>query len=156
MKQAIKSKWTRLDAGAIAAARMLFGPLARVAFFVVFFWFGFTKLTGASPAEGLAEAMTAKTIGAQYFDTFFKATGVFECFIGVLFLIPRLTRAAIVLLFVHMVIVAGPIVLVPDMTWQSFMVPTLEGQYIIKNITLIALAIGLAANLKPLSAKAQK
>ncbi|MDP2789350.1 MAG: hypothetical protein Q8O46_04920 [bacterium] len=33
------------------------------------------------------------------------------------------------------------------------MVPTLEGQYIIKNLVIIAVAIGIAASLHPLSDK---
>jgi hypothetical protein len=36
------------------------------------------------------------------------------------------------------------------MTWSGFLVPTLEGQYIIKNLVVIAAAIGIAAQLYPL------
>ena len=148
-----REKLYLLDESLIRLARMSFVPLARLALFVIFFWFGLIKVIGGSPAEGLAEAMTAKTIGADYFGAMFMATGILECLIGVLFLIPRLTRVAIPLLFFHMFVVAGPIVLVPEMTWQSFMVPTLEGQYIVKNFALVALAIGVAAYLKPLKPK---
>jgi hypothetical protein len=49
-----------------------------------------------------------------------------------------------------MIIVCSPLVFVPELTWKSFLVPTLEGQYIIKNIVVIALAFGVAANTKPL------
>jgi hypothetical protein len=34
------------------------------------------------------------------------------------------------------------------MTWQSFLVPTLEGQYIIKNVVIIALAAMVFVDLK--------
>jgi hypothetical protein len=43
--------------------------------------------------------------------------------------------------------------LLPAVTWQSFFVPTLEGQYIIKNLVIIALAIALASHLEPLQKK---
>lgn len=51
----------------------------------------------------------------------------------------------------HMVLVCSPILLVPEMVWQQFAVPTLEGQYIIKNAVVIAVAIGIAASAKPLT-----
>lgn len=125
-------------------------PAARIALFVVFFWFGFLKLTGVSPAGDLAEALAAKTIGDDLFDFSFKALALLECFIGVLFLVPKAVRIVIPLLFLHMAVVCAPLILVPEMTWQSFLVPTLEGQYIIKNIVIIALAFGVAANTRPL------
>jgi uncharacterized membrane protein YkgB len=39
-----------------------------------------------------------------------------------------------------MITTAGPLFLLPDIAWQSFLAPTLEGQYIIKNIVVVALA----------------
>lgn len=125
-------------------------PLARFAFFVIFFWFGFIKLLGISPAGPLAEDLVAKTIGAQYFEQLFIVLALLECLIGILFLIPKAVRLTIPLLFIHLIIVCSPLLLLPKDTWQSFLVPTLEGQYIIKNIALIALAFGVAANTKPL------
>lgn len=116
---------------------------ARIAFFVIFFWFGFLKLIGISPASPLAEALTAKTVGIEYFDLLFIVLAGFECLIGILFLFPKADRISVCLLFVHMGIVCSPLILVPELTWQKFGVPTLEGQYIIKNIALIALAMGL-------------
>ncbi len=126
-------------------------PLARVALFVVFFWFGFIKLTGMSPAGPLAEALTAKTIGPEYFDVLFKVLAFIECVIGVLFLVPKAARIVIPLLFVHMAVVCAPLVLVPEYTWQEPFVPTLEGQYIIKNLVIIAVAFGIAAHTEPLA-----
>jgi uncharacterized membrane protein YkgB len=117
--------------------------------FVVFFWFGFLKLTGVSPAGELAEALTVKTVGPELFDLLFKALAFVECVIGVLFLVPKAVRIVVPLLLFHMAVVCAPLVLVPEMTWQSFMVPTLEGQYIIKNIVIVALAFGVAANTQP-------
>jgi uncharacterized membrane protein YkgB len=49
-----------------------------------------------------------------------------------------------------MAVVCSPLLLVPDMAWNSWLVPTLEGQYIIKNIALIAIAISIAAHTVPL------
>lgn len=140
-----------LDGRIIAFFKRTYVPLARGAFFVVFFWFGFIKLTGLSPAGPLAEALTAKTIGIEYFDVAFKSLALLECIIGILFLFPKAVRIVIPLLFLHMAMVCAPLVLVPELTWQSPFIPTLEGQYIIKNIVIIALAFGVAAHTRPLA-----
>jgi uncharacterized membrane protein YkgB len=126
-------------------------PIARASIFVIFFWFGALKLTGVSPAGPLARALVDKTFGARWFDFLFAVLAALECAIGILFLIPRATRIVIPLLLLHMAIVCSPLLLVPEMTWQKAFVPTLEGQYIIKNLVVIAVAIGIAAQLTPLS-----
>lgn len=139
-----------IDLWLIAFFRRTFLPAARFSIFLIFFWFGFIKLLGLSPASPLAEALTAKTVGMQHFDVLFYILAAVECVIGVLFLFPKATRIVVPLLLFHMVIVCSPLVLVPTYTWQEFGVPTLEGQYIIKNAVVIAVAIGIAASARPL------
>lgn len=146
-----KLKLTELDLRLIAFFRRTFVPVARFSIFLVFFWFGIIKLLELSPAGPLAKALTEQTIGMQYFDTSFYILAIIECIIGLLFLFPKATRIVIPLLLFHMLIVCSPLVLVPHYTWQQFGVPTLEGQYIIKNAVVIAVAIGIAASAKPLS-----
>ncbi len=130
--------------------------MARVAFFIIFFYFGFLKIIGLSPASPLAEALTAKTVGMQYFDVAFMSLAIVECLIGILFLIPKATRFVIFLLFLHMAIVCSPLLIVPENVWVSPFVPNLEGQYIIKNVALIAIAIGIAAHVTPLEKRSKK
>ena len=50
---------------------------------------------------------------------------------------------AVVALAAHMVIVCSPLLLVPQMAWQRWFIPTIEGQYIIKNLALLSLALAL-------------
>lgn len=142
-----------IDRRVIEFFRRTFLPFARVALFVIFFWFGFLKLFGLSPASPLAQALTAQTVGTQYFDVLFWILALIECIIGILFLIPKATRVVIPLLFVHMTVVCAPLVLIPSHVWTGFMVPTLEGQYIVKNIVIVAVAIGIAAQVRPLERK---
>lgn len=127
--------------------------MARGAIFVTFFWFGFIKLLGVSPAAPLARALTEQTVGLQYFDMLFVATGLLECVIALLFLFPKMTRVVVPLLLVHLAVVCSPLLLLTSHTWQSFLVPTLEGQYIIKNAVFIAVAIGIAASTQPIAKK---
>lgn len=148
-----KENVEQVDQGIISFFKRTYIPVARVALFVVFFWFGFIKLTGMSPAGDLAEALTAKAVGTEYFDLLFRGLAFLECVIGVLFLVPKAVRVVIPLLFFHMAVVCAPLILVPDYTWQEPFVPTLEGQYIIKNVVIIAVAFGIAANTQPLLQK---
>ncbi len=128
-------------------------PFARVAVFVVYFWFGFLKIIGESPATGLVQALFEKTINFMSFDTFLISFGIFECVIGILFLIKGLEKIAIPLFFIHVITTLGPLLLVLPMTWSGFMVQTLEGQYIIKNLVLISAVIAIGASLRTNSAK---
>lgn len=145
-----RPKLHEIDLRLIAFFRRTFIPFARFSIFLVFFWFGLIKLLGVSPASPLAEALIAKTVGMQYFGVLFAVLAVIECVIGLLFLFPKATRIVVPLLLAHMLIVCSPLVLVPEYTWQQFGVPTLEGQYIIKNAVVVAVAIGIAASAKPL------
>lgn len=131
-------------------------PLARGSIFLVYFWFGIIKILGLSPASPLAQALVEKTVGVQYYHPLFITLAIFECLIGIMFLFPKATRVVIPLLLLHMVLVCSPLILLPDRSWQSFLVPTLEGQYIIKNAVIIALAIGLAASTKPMTKKSKR
>jgi uncharacterized membrane protein YkgB len=148
-----KAKVEGYDQKIIEFFKRTYIPAARIALFVVFFWFGFIKLTGMSPAGPLAEALTDKTVGPEYFDVLFKFLAFIECTIGLLFLVPRAVRVVIPLLFLHMAVVCAPLILVPELTWQETFVPTLEGQYIIKNLVIIAVAFGIAAHTEPLAKK---
>lgn len=125
--------------------------VARLSLFVVFFWFGFIKLIGISSAAPMAIALTDKTVGLEYFNVLFISIALLECVIGILFLFPKAVKITIPLLAFHLLIVSAPLVLLPELTWQSYLIPTLEGQYIIKNLVIIAVAFGIAANSEPLS-----
>jgi uncharacterized membrane protein YkgB len=148
-----KIDYGSLDLKLIAFFRRTFIPFARFSIFLIFFWFGAIKLLGLSPAGPLAKALIEQTIGLQYFDTLFTILALLECIIGILFLFPKMTRIVVPLLLVHMLIVCSPLLLIPEYTWQSFLVPTLEGQYIMKNAVVIAVAIGIAASTQPLRGK---
>lgn len=128
-------------------------PLARFSLFLVYFWFGILKLLNASPANPLVASLLEKTLPFITFQNFIIFLGVSEVLIGVGFLIPRLTRIVVAALFLHMITTIMPLFLLPQIAWQSFLVPTLEGQYMIKNILIVALTVVIAGKLTPLSRK---
>ena len=126
-------------------------PLARVAIFAVYFWFGFLKLIGMSPAAPLVQALFEKTITFMPFIIFYTLFSVFEVIIGILFLIRGLERLAIFLLGLHLITTVLPLIFLPQIAWQAFLVPTLEGQYIIKNILIAAIAVVIGSKLVPIT-----
>lgn len=138
-----------LDLKIIGFFKRAFIPVARFGMFVIFFWFGVLKVLELSPASGVVQRLFESTVPFMAFDTFLILFGLFECLIGILFLVKGAERVVIPMLFIHMVTTFGPLVLLPGETWTSTMVPTLEGQYIIKNLVIIATAIGIAANVRP-------
>ena len=108
------------------------------------------KVVWQSPARPLVTALQQQTLPFFEPPTFLVLFGVLEVTIGVLFLIRGYERAAIGLLMLHLVTTFMPLVLLSSYTWAAPFVPTLEGQYIIKNLALAAVAIGIAANLTPM------
>lgn len=117
--------------------------IARFALFVVFFWFGILKLIGVSPATPLVLALLAKTLPMIAPALFLKLFAVFEMLIGILFLFPRFTKLATFLVVVHLITTTAPLILLPKMTWTAWFIPTMEGQYIIKNIMIVAIVWNL-------------
>ena len=128
-------------------------PFARFGLFVIFFWFGFLKIIGISPASGVEERLFESTVPFMSFSTFIILFGIFECLIGILFMIKGAERIVLPLLLIHMITTFGPLFFLTHETWQAFMIPTLEGQYIIKNLVIIACAMGIAAHLHPIHRK---
>jgi len=120
-------------------------PLSKIAFFVVFFWFGVLKMMELSPAEGVVHSLYQHTVPFIPWKLFIMSFGAYECLIGIVFLIPGKEKWALYMLIPHMITTFGPMVLVPNLTWKGFLVPNLIGQYIIKNVVIIALAIFISA-----------
>jgi uncharacterized membrane protein YkgB len=139
-----------VDYYVIRLMRRCAAPAGRLALLVVYGWFGVLKVIGLSPASPLVTALQSQTLPFLGAESFLVLFGVFEVFIGICFIIPRAERIALVLMAGHMVMTALPLVVLPGITWSAPLVPTLEGQYIIKNVALIAVAIALASRLSPM------
>lgn len=113
---------------------------------VVFLWFGFLKFfPGLSPEEILIQ----RTI--WFLDPHFTmpALAVTECCIGLGLLLNRFKRLTLLLLFAQMAGTVIPLILLPEVVWYRFpFAPTLEGQYIIKNLVLIGSGIVIGATVR--------
>ncbi len=119
--------------------------IARLALALVFIWFGALKFWFISPADDLVRELLAVSMPFIPFAPFLIFLAAYEVIIGILFLIPRLERWAVGLLLPQMFATFGPLVLLPSITWAGLLQPTLIGQYIIKNLIIVALALLLFA-----------
>lgn len=116
--------------------------LLRYSLAAIFFWFGLLKPLGLSPAAGLV-ADTVFWFDAAWFVPFL---GIWEMAIGIGLCFRRSLPVALGLLFLQMPGTFLPMVLLPDTCFTAFPYGlTLEGQYIVKNLTLISAAIVVTA-----------
>lgn len=126
-------------------------PFLRVALGIVFLWFGALKFfPDVSPAQDLAsrtiELLSLGTVGPAVSVPFLAG---WECLIGIGLLSGRFIRATLLLLAIQMLGTMTPLVLFPSETFTQFpFVPTLEGQYIIKNLVLIGAAMVVGATVR--------
>ena len=113
----------------------------RVMLAIVYIWFGYLKVIGTSPAEGLvAELFQITLSGTISVNLFIKILGLFECVLGFVWLVPNFSKIAFYLLVFHLLTTFLPIIILPAITWTTFMSLTLVGQYIIKNVVLFSSA----------------
>jgi uncharacterized membrane protein YkgB len=121
----------------------------RVSLFIVYFWFGLLKIVGLSPAEPLVHYLFNVTLSHLLsFQTFLIIFGIIECFIGIIWLFPKLSEVAYFVVIFHLVLTVIPMVALPEITWTGAFIPTLVGQYIIKNLLLISSAMFVTRSYK--------
>lgn len=128
-------RWDR----ALSLAMQRYGfRLLRWSLGLVFIWFGALKPLGLSPANELVTATVTFIPPA----IFIPLLGVWEVLIGLGLLFRPLLRASLLLLFAQLPGTALPLLLLPEVCFTHFPYGlTLEGQYIIKNLTLASAAI---------------
>jgi uncharacterized membrane protein YkgB len=126
-------------------------PVLRVGLGFIFLWFGVLKFfPGASPAEALAtrtiEDLTGGAVGQA---VSLPVLAAWESLIGLGLVTGRFLRATLLLLAAQMLGTLTPLVLFPAETFSTFpFVPTLEGQYIIKNVVLVGAAMVVGATVR--------
>lgn len=141
----------RLDRRITSTLARVAVPTLRVALGLVFLWFGFLKFfPNLSPAQDLAaRTVEALTLGIVKPDLAMPALAAWETVIGVGLILGRWLRAILLLLAIQMAGTFTPLLLFPGETFTVFpFVPTLEGQYIIKNLVLIGAAMAVGATVR--------
>jgi uncharacterized membrane protein YphA (DoxX/SURF4 family) len=128
------------------------GPVSlRVSLGIVFLWFGILKFfPSASPAEQLAtRTIDVLALGLIPAAVSLPLLAGWESLIGLGLIIGRGLRGILLLLYVQMLGTFTPIALFPHDVFVTIpFVPTLEGQYIIKNLVLISAGIVVGATVR--------
>ncbi len=125
--------------------------ITRLGLGVIFLWFGALKFfPGLSPAQDLvARTIEKLTFGIIPGGLAVLILAVWECAIGVGLISGLALRLTLLLLFVQMLGTITPLFLFPAEAFTVFpYAPTLEGQYIIKNIVLIGAALVVGATVR--------
>src|SRR5262249_48630353 len=125
--------------------------LLRVSLGIVFFWFGVVKFfPGLSPAEDLASrTISALTFGLMAPSVSVRVLAAWECAIGLGLITGLFLRGTLLLLFVQMLGTVTPLLLFPSEAFSHIPYgPTLEGQYIIKNLVLVSAGLVIGATVR--------
>ena len=123
----------------------------RISLGIIFFWFGFLKFFhGVSSAETIAtKTISVLTFGLIEPSVSLIILAVWETMIGLGLLFNKFLREILFLLFLQMLGTITPLFLFPAETFKMFpFVPTLEGQYIIKNLILISAGLAIGATVR--------
>jgi len=125
--------------------------LIRTSLGIVFLWFGVLKFfPGLSPAEVLAgrtiERLSGGLVSPQWS---LPILATWESLIGLGLLTGRAQRFTLLLLFLQMPGTILPLFFFPSETFIKLpYAPTLEGQYIIKNLVLVSAGIVIGATVR--------
>ena len=123
----------------------------RISLGIIFFWFGFLKFFhGVSSAETIAtKTISVLTFGLIEPSVSLIILAIWETLIGLGLLFNRFLREILFLLFLQMLGTITPLFFFPAETFKIFpFVPTLEGQYIIKNLILISAGLAIGATVR--------
>jgi uncharacterized membrane protein YphA (DoxX/SURF4 family) len=125
--------------------------ILRVSLGAVFLAFGALKFfPGVSPAQSLVERTTdILLLGLVPGPAALVVVATMECVIGLCLVSGRAMRGAIYMLAVQLIGILSPLVLLPGRLFAGpHGAPTLEGQYVIKDVILVGATLVLAATLR--------
>ena len=125
--------------------------LLRLSLGIVFLWFGALKFfPGLSPAQELAgRTINQLSFGLLSAQSANLILAIWECLIGLGLITGFMMRVTLLLLFAQMIGTLTPIFLFPGEVFTRVpYAPTLEGQYIIKNLVLISAGIMIGATVR--------
>ena len=123
----------------------------RISIGLIFTWFGILKFfEGLSPAEDIAtKTISFVTFGIFEDSAILIGLAVWETLIGIGLLFNLFMRATLLLLYLQMIGTFLPVFVFPSEVFYKIpYAPTLEGQYIIKNLIIIGAGIILGATVR--------
>lgn len=149
--EGIQESFNRVDTSVTSFLARYSITILRVSLGINFLWFGALKLIpGLSPAEGLAtNTIEILTFGLIQPEVSIIILAVWEVLIGIGLITGWFLRITLFLLLGQMIGAMTPLLLFPAETFTRFpYAPTLEGQYIIKNLVLISAGMVVGATVR--------
>jgi uncharacterized membrane protein YphA (DoxX/SURF4 family) len=122
--------------------------LLRISLGIIFFWFGFQKFfPGISSAEDIAtRTIDVMSFGLVQAPWSMPILATWETLIGLGFIFGKFLRITVILLYLQMIGTIFPLFVFPEETFYVVpFIPTIEGQYILKNILIITAAMVILA-----------
>ena len=119
--------------------------ILRISLGLIFLGFGVLKFfPGASPAEALVmRTVDTLTLGIVHGRSAVLLTAAMECFIGITLVSGRFLRTGLLVLGFSLVGIMSPLVLFFGDLFPG--TPTLEAQYVLKDVVLAAAGLVVAA-----------
>ncbi len=149
--ESLRRKLEALEARVVSWLACYSVTILRVGLGSIFLGFGLLKFfPGFSPAEGLV----MHTLGVLSFGLVPVRVGVvlvaaLECAIGLGLITGRFLRPSLALLGFQMIGAMSPLVLFPGELFSGpFYAPTLEGQYVLKDVVLISAGLVIGTTLQ--------
>ena len=132
----------RLDAKVVEFMNTYATLIIRISLGIVFVWFGLLKIIGSSPVYNL----TSQVVYWLPPELFVPLLGIWEVAIGVGLLLGRPLRVILSLLFIQLGGTFLVLIIRPEIAFQNGnpLLLTVEGEFVVKNLVLIAagLAVG--------------
>lgn len=142
-----------IDERVIGALRRYAPTFMRLALGLIFVWFGALKIANQTPvADLVADTMSFVPVPAS---VLVPALGVFEIVVGIAMIAGRWLRPVLAMLVAHLVGTFLVLVLQPTLAFQDGnpLLLTTEGEFVVKNLVLIAGALLVAGTLPPLRSR---
>lgn len=115
--------------------------ILRITLAIVFIWFGALKLIDVSPVKDIIFSSVPSLVSSLPF--FYTLLALLEIIIGIGLLIKPLAKIVAVILILHLLVATFSVLFV--MGFNPFPILTLEGEFVAKNLVLIAGALVIIA-----------
>lgn len=139
---------SKIDYKFLSFIKWISSPLVKLSLFIVFFWFGLLKVINLISVNELIVDSVNLLFPVLVNLDLSLWFGIYEMIVGLLFVTPRYDKFNVWFLTPYLVVFSLPLFLLTDVIWQQALVPSLEGQLVIKNIAIIILALGFVSHLR--------
>lgn len=150
MKKDINAHLEHVDSKLISFSNRFAIGAVQVGLAVIFLWFGILKLLGVSPVSDLIIEIINVLKPSLDGNAFVLGIGILEIVIALTIIDRDLLRLSIIFLLIYIVFMSLPLFVMPGITWTGFLIPTLMGQYLLKNILIVTSGMVVLADLKHL------